>query len=662
MKIIYGVWGDTVFDHRDLPMEEIPDYPMFENIGQYEPGKDTKAFIAWNGFLVFDKQVDLIDVMRKYIEIIQKHVSCGKCVSGRLGTKVAMDVLMRIVEGLGRERDLDILERMVELTYNASMCELGHTSLIPLGKALEHFKDIFRASLKTRNEIETLDYRWKVTAPCIEACPIQIDIPQYIEYIKRGYYSLSLLTIQEKNPLSSICGRICVAYCEHACRRQQIDSPVAIKHLKRFVSDWIYELEKKDPYKELAKKPPKGKKVAIVGAGPSGLTAAHFLLKNGYDVDIYEATDRIAGMMTWGIPDFRLPKDVVRRDVRLIEDLGANIFYNKTLGKDFTLQELKQKYNAIFVGIGAKKTRRLGIPGEDQNPKGYYEGLEFLKKYNSNEPIFKGKKAVVVGAGNVAMDCCRTAKKIGVSEVLVVYRRTEKEMPAHKEEYEAALREGVKFEFLVNPVEIIIENNKIKGIKCIKMQLGEPDSSGRRRPEPVPGSEFVIDADMLIPAIGQLIDLSWLDKEKGLNIEKTRRNTIVVDMETLMTGEEGIFAGGDCVLGPATLIEAAAHGERAAYYIDQYLTYGNFRIHDSQKISNLLKNTGLFKEAQFVDFFESEINKKVLMEETPLIIKKKADPENITITPLDAVTDADRCLRCYKVILVGLEKGGEDND
>jgi len=657
MKIIYGVWGDTVIDHRDLPLEKIPDYPMFDGICEYESDKKTMAFVAWNGFLVFDKRVDLIDVMRKYIEIIQKEVSCGKCISGRLGTKVAMDVLMKVVEGMGRERDLDILENMVDLTYNASMCELGHTSLIPLGKALRHFKDIFKSSLKVRNEIDTLDYRWKVTAPCIEACPIQIDIPQYIEYIKRGYYTLSLLTIQEKNPLSSICGRICVAYCEHACRRRQIDSAIAIKHLKRFVSDWVYEPEKKDPYKELPKSPPKGKKVAVIGAGPAGITAAYFLLKKGYDVDIYEATDRVGGMMVWGIPGFRLPKDVVKRDIRLVEDLGAKIFCNKELGRDFTLKELKEKYDAVFIGIGAKKTRRMGIPGEDENPEGYFEGLEFLKKYNKNESIYIGKKAVVVGAGNVAMDCCRTAKKLGVEEVIVVYRRTEKEMPAHEEEYEAALREGVKFEFLVNPVEVITEQGKVKGVKCIKMRLGEPDNSGRRRPEPIEGSEFIIETDMLIPAIGQQIDLSWLDTE-GLNIKKTKRNTIEVDRETLMTHENGIFAGGDCVLGPATLIEAAAHGERAARYIDQYLTKGEFKIHDSQKISNLLRKTGLFKETQFVDFFESEINKKILMEETPLIIKKKSDPENITITPLDAVTDADRCLRCYKVILLGLEKGG----
>ncbi|GAB6888854.1 FAD-dependent oxidoreductase [Desulfothermus okinawensis JCM 13304] len=662
MKIVYGVWGDRVIDNRHLPMDKIPDEPVFDGLDISKKGKKTLAFVAWNGFLIFDESVDLIDLMRKYVEIIQKDVSCGKCTPCRLGTKVAMDVLMRIVEGVGRENDLKILERMAELTYDGSMCELGHTSLIPLGKALIHFRDIFLASLKTKNQIDTLDYRWKVTAPCIEACPIQIDIPQYIEYIKRGYYSLSLLTIQEKNPLSSICGRICVAFCEHACRRKQIDSPIAIKHLKRFVSDWVYELEKKDPYKDLSKEPPKGKKVAIVGAGPAGLTAAHFLLKKGYDVHIFEATDRIGGMMMWGIPEFRLPEEVIKRDVRLIEDLGAEIHYNKVLGRDITIKGLKEQYDALFISIGAKRTRRLNIPGEEDNPKGYYEALEFLKRYNNDEPLYLGKRAIVVGAGNVAMDCCRSLKKLGVDEVLVVYRRTENEMPAHREEYEAAIREGVKFQFLVNPTRIIVKDGKIVGVELVKMKLGEPDSSGRRRPEVVEGSEFVVDTDMLIPAIGQQIDLSWLDNEKELNIKKTKWNTISVDKDTLMTDEKGVFAGGDCVLGPATLIEAAAQGERAATYIDQYLRDGKFKIEDSQIISDMLKDTGLFKEAQFVDYFESEINKKMLIEETPLIIKKKSDPENIIITPMDAITDADRCLRCYKVILVGFDKGGNGND
>ncbi len=662
MKVIYGVWGDRVIDNRSVPYEEIPDEPVFDGLDRYQEGKKSLAFVAWNGFLVFDEKVDLIDLLRKYIEIIQKDVSCGKCIPGRLGTKVAMDVLMRIVEGVGRENDLRILENMVELTYNGSMCELGHTSLIPLGKALKHFRDIFLSSLKTKNVVDTLDYRWKVSAPCIEACPIQIDIPQYIEYIKRGYYSLSLLTIQEKNPLSSICGRICVAFCEHACRRKAIDSPIAIKHLKRFVSDWIHELEKEDPYTHVLKEPSKGKKVAIVGAGPTGLTAAHFLLKKGYDVHIFEATDRLGGMMKWGIPGYRLPDEVVERDVRLIVDLGAKVFYNKELGRDFSLKELKDKYDAVFLSIGAKKTRKLNIPGEDENISGYFDALNFLKRYNNNEPIPLGKRAVVIGGGNVAMDCCRSLKKLGVDEVLVLYRRTEQEMPAHKEEYEAALREGIKFEFLVAPVKIISENGKITGVECVKMKLGEPDSSGRRRPEAIKGSEFIIDTDMVIPAIGQQIDLSWLDKEKDLKIKRTKRNTIEVDIDTLMTHEEGIFAGGDCVLGPATLIEAAAHGKRAATYIDQYLSQGKFKIEDSQKISDILKETGLFNEAQFIDIFEEDINKKMLMEETPLIVKKKADPENIIITPMDAITDADRCLRCYKVVLVGLEKGGDNND
>ncbi|HDM66902.1 MAG TPA: hypothetical protein ENG62_00755 [Thermoplasmatales archaeon] len=655
-KVIYGVWGDEVIDNRGKPIDEIPEYPMFESIKEFSPGNRILAFVAWNGFLVFDERVDLVDLMRKYIEIIQNEASCGSCVPGRMATKVARDILKKIVEGEGRREFLSILGDMVELTYNASMCDLGHTALIPLSKALKYFREEIEESLRVKKEMDEFPYRWKVTAPCIEACPIQIDIPRYVEFIKKGYYSLSLLTIQEKNPLASVCGRVCIAYCELACRRKNIDEPIAIKHLKRFVSDWVYELEKEDPYKKLSKKSSTGKKVAIIGAGPAGIAAACFLLREGHEVHIYEATDKIGGMMIWGIPEFRLPREVVYRDRRLIEALGAKIFCNKTLGEDIHLKDLKEKYDTIFIGIGAQKSRKLGIKGEDEKPRGYYEGLVFLRLFNSKQPIEVGRKAVVVGAGNVAMDCCRSAKRLGVEEVIVVYRRTENEMPANKEEYEAAKREGVKFMFQTNPIEVITKNGKIIGVKCVKMKLGEPDESGRRRPMPIEGSEFIIEADMLIPAVGQRVDLSWLDKEEGLKIKKTKWDTIVVDEYTLMTDEPGVFAGGDCVLGPSTFIEAEAQGERAAKFMHQYMTKGRFEVDDDIIISKILRDTGLFKEFQFVDFVEPEIDKKILMEETPLLIKKKRDPENIIITPQDAVIDADRCLRCYRVVLVVTEK------
>ena len=656
MKVIYGVWGDDVIDNRGKKLDEIPEYPMFKEIKEYSPGNRILAFVAWNGFLVFDERIDLVDLMRKYIEIIQNEASCGSCIPGRMATKVARDILKKIVEGVGREDFLSILERMVELTYNASMCDLGHTSLIPLGKVLKYFRKEIEDSLRIKKELDRFPYRWKVTAPCIEACPIQIDIPRYVEYIKKGYYSLSLLTIQEKNPLASVCGRVCTAYCELACRRKNIDEPIAIKHLKRFVSDWIYELEKEDPYKKLGKKPLTDKKVAIIGGGPAGISAASFLLREGHEVHIYESTDKVGGMMIWGIPEFRLPREVVYRDRRLIEALGAKIFCNKTLGRDVYIMDLKKKYDTIFIGIGAQRSRKLGIKGEEKHPKGYYEGLIFLRKFNSKQPIEIGRKAVIVGAGNVAMDCCRSAKRLGIEEVIVVYRRTEREMPANKEEYEAARREGIDFMFETNPIELIIEDDKIIGVKCIKMKLGEPDESGRRRPIPIEGSEFIIEADMFIPAVGQIVDLSWIDREKDLKIKKTKWNTIAVDEYTLMTDEPSVFAGGDCVLGPSTFIEAEAQGERAAKFMHQYMMKGEFEVDDNIIISRILRDTGLFKEFQFVDFVEPEIDKKILIEETPLLIKKKRDPENIIITPQDAVIDADRCLRCYKVVLVATEK------
>ncbi len=655
-KVIYGAWGDEVVDNRGKNLADVEPHPRFRNLEFYEPGNRLLALVGWNGFYVLDERVDIIDMLRQYLEIIQKEVSCGKCIPGRMGTKVALDILKRIAEGRGEYLDIERLERLRELTYNCSMCEVGHTSMIPLHKVMVHFPEYLRRSVERWTPVQKVAYHWKVTAPCIEACPVHIDIPKYIEYIKQGYYTLSLATIQERNPLAAICGRVCVRYCEFACRRSRIDNPVSIKHLKRFVAELTYAHEHEDVYKEIPKMPPSGKKIAIVGAGPAGLAAAYYLLKRGHEVDIYEASDRPGGMMVWGIPPFRLPRSIVKREVEVVERMGGKFFFNKRLGKDFTLTELKQKYDAIFVAIGAQLPRKMNIPGEDPKPLGYYTGLEFLKRYNSGQELYLGKRAVVVGGGNVAMDCCRTAKRLGVEEVTVVYRRTEAEMPADKEEYEAARKEGIKFIFLANPVEILVENGRVVGVKCVRMKLGEPDASGRRRPEPIPGSEFVIETDLIIPAIGQKVDTSWLEYEEGLNISLTRWGTIKVDPVTLMSDELGIFAGGDCVLGPATLIEAEAAGMKVALYIDQFVKTGKIEVPDEERLSLILRETGLYKEEQLIDFVTPEFGEKLLVEKTPLQIKKELSPEEIEITPEEALLEADRCLRCYKVILVATER------
>ncbi len=656
-KVIYGAWGSEVIDYRSYSVDTIPSHYRFKKIKEYEPDNKLLALMGWNGFYVLDEGVDIIDMLKKYIEIIQYEVSCGKCIPGRMGTKVALSILKKIKEGRGESKDIEKLKRLYELTYKCSMCEVGHTCLIPLGKILEHFSEYIEKAIKNeKTPKKSVKYHWKVTAPCIEACPVHIDIPKYIEYIKEGYYTLSLATIQEKNPLAAICGRVCVRYCEFACRRSTIDNPVSIKHLKRFAAELTYEHEHENLSKKIVKSPPSEKKVAIIGAGPAGLTAAYYLLKKGHDVDIFEATHRAGGMMVWGIPAFRLPREIIEKEVKIVEELGAKIFYNKKLGKDFTLSQLKEKYNAIFIAIGAQKTRKLNIPGEELKPVGYYEALNFLKKYNAGEKLFIGKTAIIVGGGNVAMDCCRTAKRMGVEKVTVIYRRTQEEMPADKEEYEAALKEGIEFKFLTNPVEIIVKNGRVKAVRCIKMKLGEPDDSGRRRPEPIPGSEFIIETEMIIPAIGQRVDTSWLEKEEGIKVTTTPWGTIKIDSLTLMTEEPGIFAGGDCVLGPATLIEAEAHGMKTALYIDQYLQTGQVQVSDDEKISHLLRETGLYKDEQLIDFVSPEVGEKLLVEKTPLLLKKEKDPEAIEITPEDAFLEADRCLRCYKVILVATEK------
>lgn len=402
--------------------------------------------------------------------------------------------------------------------------------------------------------------------PCRARCPLHVNAVGYIQLIKIGKYEEALALVREKNPFPAITGRICTHPCESVCDRARFDEPVAIDYLKRFVAD--YELKKYGSFQwDLTKDEPKGKSVGIVGAGPAGLMCAHDLLRKGYDVTIYDALDKPGGMMYAGIPSYRLPRDILFGEIELIEKLGGKFVLNTVIGKDIKLSELREKHDAVFIAIGAHKSRKLRVPGEDL--EGVWGAVEFLREFNLGKDVKVGKKAMVIGGGNAAIDAARTLLRLG-ADVTILYRRSRKEMPANPEEVEEAIEEGVKIEFLVTPVEILGENGKVTGIKCVRMKLGEPDESGRRRPIPIEGSEFVLECDMVVPAISQQPDLSLLGEEIE-QFKITRWNTFEVDEKTLATNVEGVFAGGDDVTGPLTYIDAMAQGRKAAISIDRYL-------------------------------------------------------------------------------------------
>jgi len=413
-----------------------------------------------------------------------------------------------------------------------------------------------------------------VKAPCVKGCPVEVDIPAFIQLIKERKFDEAIKKVKEKNSLPAICGRVCPQeeQCQATCTMGKVGDPVSIGRLERFLADW----EKGRGCENPQKPAPTGKRVAIVGAGPAGLTAAADLVKLGHEVVIFEALHKPGGVLIYGIPEFRLPKKIVEAEAEYIGRLGVTMKMNALIGRLYTIGELLQQFDAVFIGTGAGLPRFMRIPGE--NLRGIYSANEFLIRVNlmkaydfprSDTPIFVGEKVAVIGGGNTAMDSTRCALRLGAKEVKIVYRRSRQEMPVRAEEIENAEEEGIVFEFLTNPRRFIgNERGWVKAMECIRMRLGEPDASGRRRPIPIEGSEFTMDVDTVIIAIGRTPNPIIQQTTEGLQV--TKWGTIVTD-ENAKTSIQGVYAGGDIVTGQATVISAMGAGKKAARAIHKYL-------------------------------------------------------------------------------------------
>lgn len=401
--------------------------------------------------------------------------------------------------------------------------------------------------------------------PCRAACPAHVNVQAYVSLIQRGKFKEAVEIIRKDLPFPAICGRVCFSPCEDACARVNVDQSVAIRGLKRLVADIEHE-QGRVKGEPVPKK--YSEKVAIIGAGPAGLTAAYELAKMGYPVTVFERMPEPGGMMRYCIPNFRLEKFVVANEIAYIQDIGVEIKTGIEFGKDITLESLREEgYKAFFIATGAQLGMKLNVPGEDL--EGVISAVDFLRALATGKPLSVGERVAVIGGGNTAMDAARTAKKLGAKEVMVLYRRSREEMPAHPHEVELTEKDGVKFYFLVAPKRIIGENGRVKAIECVRMRLSEPDESGRRRPVPISFSEHQYEVDMVIPAIGQVVEVSLLPQEL-LNMDKGGL-PIKYDPQTLETRVPGVFVGGDLATGPASIIEAVGAGKRAAISIHLYL-------------------------------------------------------------------------------------------
>lgn len=528
----------------------------------YESLAELGTIMGSGGFVVMDQDTCMVDLAKFFLEFVQSE-SCGKCAPCRIGTKRMLEILHRISQGEGKVEDIETLEELGNAIKESALCGLGQSAPNPVLSTIKYFREEYEAHIIDKKCPASVCAAL-FTAPCQNTCPANVDVPMYVDLIAQGRFAEAYEEILRENPLPVVCGRVCNHPCESRCRRSQLDEPIAIRDLKRFASDYAVSLNGARPKPSV--KPPTGKKVAIVGAGPAGLTAAHYLALQGHSVTIYEALPVAGGMLAVGIPEYRLPKHALNKDIEAIENLGVTIKTGVKVGTDISWETLKQEYDATFIAIGAHKDQRMGIPGEDL--PGVVPGVVLLRDINLGKDVdLEGKKVVVVGGGNVAMDAARSAKRLGAESVTVVYRRRKEDMPAEKEEIEAAMEEGISFNLMVNPVEII-GDGKVEKVRCVKMRAGEFDSSGRRRTYPIEGSEFDLECDVFIPAIGQVPDT---DVFMGDGLEIKRGGTFEVDPRTLATDIPSIFAGGDCVTGPATVVEAIEAGKKAASSINELL-------------------------------------------------------------------------------------------
>jgi len=470
---------------------------------------------------------------------------------------------------------------------------------VEAGMVVRTKSEKIRQARKACLELILSDHYADCLGPCRLSCPAGVDVQGYVSLIHLGQYQEAIRLIKETNPLPLICGRVCVRKCEVACRRGRVEEAVAINDLKRYVADW----DLAHPYiPELKSR--NGKRVAVVGGGPSGLTCAYFLRREGYSVTIFEALPQLGGMLRYGIPEYRLPKNILDQEINWLLGLGIDARTNVRLGGDFNLSDLLQNgYQATFLGMGAHKATPMGIEGE--GGPGVLPGVDFLRSVQlTGGPSLKGR-VVVVGGGNTAIDAARTALRLGADEVTLLYRRTLAEMPAHSAEVQAAEEEGVNFIFLSAPRKVIIEDRRLAALECIRMSLGEADESGRKKPVPIKGSEYLLSCNHVVSAIGQDIDLTGLDdKTDGMvKIEVTGRGAIAVNSATMQTSHPGVFAGGDVVLGPATAVEAIAQGRRAAHSIHRYLSQGLSPHAGSADEFFSKKDTfGELPEAEFTSF------------------------------------------------------------
>jgi NADH-quinone oxidoreductase subunit F len=639
-EIIFDIGGGTL-DGRQFKAVQtggpsggcIPE-ELIETPVDYEQLTKLGSIMGSGGMIVMDQETCMVNLARYFMEFLVEE-SCGQCVPCREGLKRLLQILTAVCEGRGREEDLGLLEELCVVLRDFALCGLGKTAPNPVMSTLRYFREEYEAHIRD-HQCPALVCPGLVPAPCQMACPAGIDIPSYVALIGHGRFREAVELIRRDNPFPWVCGLVCVHPCEKVCRRGEVDKPISIKNLKGFAAE---EAVKAGGYEKKMLAPARKEKVAVIGSGPAGLTAAYYLAREGYPVTVFEAAPVAGGMLRLGIPEYRLPKEVVETEIESIKALGVEIRTNAPIGQETTLDDLrKEGFSAFFLGLGAHKGFQLNIEGESKF-EGVMDCIGFLKKVNLSEKVELGQRVVVVGGGHSSVDTARTCVRLGAQDVTIVYRRSKNEMPAGEDEIQEAEEEGVKIQLLTVPKAVKGSEGKVTHLECIRAELGKQDESGRRRPVPIKGTEFELEADTIILAIGQSVDLAPITEAQDIGI--TTRRTFHVDTNTMQTRLPDVFAGGDCVTGPASVIEAIAAGKKAARAIHRYLQGETLE----KKMYHPVKHMKI-EELEVTDE-EKEALQRPEMPMLPVAKRKTTFAKaELGFSEKTARNEAKRCLRC----------------
>ncbi len=601
----------------------------------YDSLAKAGSIMGSGGMIVMDENTCMVDVARYFMNFL-KDESCGKCFTCRKGTQRMYEILDDISKGKATLEQLELLEELARVVKDTTMCGLGQTAANPVLSTLQHFRQEYIEHIVNKRCPAGV-CKELVGAPCQDACPLGTEAWRYIAHIARGEYEKAYIAIREPNPFPSVCARVCSHPCEFRCRVGSTGGePIAIRSLKRFVTDNV------DP--SVFKKPEipkivKDNKVAVIGAGPAGLSAAHYLSLNGYRVTIFEKDNKAGGMLNACIPIYRMPRDVLQKEIDSLLNKNIELKLNSPIGPEITIDSLLEEgYKSVFLAVGAHKSGQLMLEGE--NTEGVYSSLDFLKSFNKKGVNLAKGHVGIIGGGDSAIDAARVSlRQKEIKSVTIYYRRTYDEMPALKDEIDEAVLEGVTLKTLVSPVKVSTDGKRLKGIECITNELGDVDASGRNRPVSIAGSEHLIHLDTLIVAVGDKPDVAYVDMTSGLKVND--KGIVKVDKDTLATNKSGVFAGGDVITGPNTVIQAIAAGKKAAVMIDRYCS--GEKLYQTPVV-NLPTH---YVEPVSTETDQPDNNKRAKQPTTPLEKRKNCFEEvELTLSVEQAKLEARRCMRC----------------